>query len=221
MASMRRSRSALGAEPRTPGNPPGAGRWPWLTAACVALLFCAARAPAAEAVGAGEGGTRELQVEAAFLVNFVRYTEWPAFRRGAPGAPWIVSVVGSEGDAAEVAAVAYAAGPINGRRIEVRRVDPDSLSRHETAARRLQASHAVFVRGNSNVRCATVKRLLAGAPVLTVGDATGCAATGGMLGLVRVDRHLAFEANPDEIRAAGLSVSAKVLKLARIRRSAP
>ena len=44
---------------------------------------------------------------------------------------------------------------------------------------------------------------------------------GGMLGLVRVDRHLAFEANPDEIRAAGLSVSAKVLKLARIRRSAP
>ena len=79
----------------------------------------------------------------------------------------------------------------------------------------------VFVREDSGVRCATVRRLLDGAPVLTVGDSTGFATAGGMLGLVRVDRHLAFEANPQEIRAAGLVVSAKVLKLARIRRTAP
>ena len=42
-----------------------------------------------------------------------------------------------------------------------------------------------------------------------------------MLGLVRVQQHLAFEANPEAIRDARLLVSAKVLKLARIRRTAP
>jgi len=57
--------------------------------------------------------------------------------------------------------------------------------------------------------------------VLTVGDATGFAAAGGMLGLVRVQEHLAFEANPEAIHDARLLVSAKVLKLARIRRTAP
>jgi hypothetical protein len=186
-----------------------------------ALLLCAGlwTAPAS---ADDDGGDRELQVEAAFLVNFVRYTDWPVARLGPPGAPYVVSVVGSETDAAGIAAVASAAGPIGGRRIVVRRVDPDALSRRRAATTRgLQSSHVVFVREDSGVRCATVKRLLDGAPVLLVGDSTGFAAAGGMLGLVRVEQHLAFEANPQEIRAAGLVVSAKVLKLARIRRTTP
>lgn len=191
-------------------------------AAAFALLMCAGLGATHGASAADDvGADRELQVEAAFLVNFVRYTDWPPARLGPPGAAYVVSVVGSAADASAVAAVAAAAGPIGGRRIDVRRVAPASLSRHATAARELQASHVVFVREDSGVRCATVRRLLDGAPVLTVGDATGFAAAGGMLGLVRVQRHLAFEANPDEIRDAGLLVSAKVLKLARIRRTAP
>jgi hypothetical protein len=52
--------------------------------------------------------------------------------------------------------------------------------------------------------------------VLTVSDVPGFAAGGGMLGLVRSGRTLAIEANPDAIRASGISVSAKVLKLARL-----
>jgi hypothetical protein len=187
--------------------------------AAAALLLCAGSWTSR--VAADEARDRELQVEAAFLVNFVRYTDWPAARLGPPGTPYVVSVVGSEADAAAVAAVASAAGPIDGRGIEVRRVEPHALSRRLAAARGLQSSHVVFVRADSGVRCATVRRLLDGAPVLTVGDSTGFATAGGMLGLVRVDRHLAFEANPQEIRAAGLVVSAKVLKLARIRRTAP
>jgi hypothetical protein len=191
-------------------------------ATAFALLLCAGLCASHVASAADDrDADRELQVEAAFLVNFVRYTDWPPTRLGPAGAPYIVSVVGSEADASGIAAVAAAAGSLGGRRIEVRHVAPAAVSRHATAARTLQASHVVFVREDSGVRCATVRRLLDGAPVLTVGDATGFAAAGGMLGLVRVQRHLAFEANPDEIRNAGLLVSAKVLKLARIRRTAP
>ena len=189
-------------------------------AAVFVLLLCAGVCAPRGAVAA-DGGDRELQFEAAFLVNFVRYTDWPPGRLGPAGAPYIVSVIGSEGDATDIAAVAAAAGPIGGRRIEVRRVAPASLSLRASASSVLRASHVVFVREDSGVRCATVRRLLGAAPVLTVGDATGCAAAGGMLGLVRVQQHLAFEANPEEIRNAGLMVSAKVLKLARIRRTAP
>lgn len=189
-------------------------------AAAFAFLLCAGLC-APRGATAAAGGDRALQVEAAFLVNFVRYTDWPPGRFGPPGAPYIVSVIGSEDDVSDIAAVAAAAGPIGGRRIEVRRVAPASLSLRADASSVLQASHVVFVREDSGVRCATVRRLLGGAPVLTVGDATGFAAAGGMLGLVRVQQHLAFEANPEAIRDARLLVSAKVLKLARIRRTAP
>lgn len=188
--------------------------------AAFALVLCAGLVAPRGAVAAGDSD-HELQVEAAFLVNFVRYADWPPGRLGPAGAPYIVSVIGSQDDAADIAAVAAAAGRIGGRRIDVRRVAPASLSSRASASSELRASHVVFVREDSGVRCATVRRLLGDAPVLTVGDATGFAAAGGMLGLVRVQRHLAFEANPGAIRDAGLMVSAKVLKLARIRRTAP
>jgi hypothetical protein len=187
--------------------------------AAFACVLCAALCVPRDAIAA-DPDDRQLQVEAAFLVNFVRYTDWPPRRLGPAGSPYIVSVIGSEDDASDMAAVAAAAGFIGGRRIEVRRVAPASLANRATAGA-LQASHVVFVREDSGVRVATVRRLLGAAPVLTVGDSAGFAAAGGMLGLVRVQQHLAFEANPDEIRSAGLMVSAKVLKLARIRRSVP
>ena len=53
--------------------------------------------------------------------------------------------------------------------------------------------------------------------MLTVGDGRDFAQRGGMLGIVRADARLAIEANPRAIEANGLLVSAKVLKLARIR----
>ena len=139
------------------------GRWRTAVAAFAVLCTILAGAPGARA----DDDDREIQVEAAFLVNFVRYTDWPAARLGPPGAPYVVSVLGSEDDARDVADVARAAGVIGGRRIEVQRVDPDRLSRSAARVRRLQASHVVFVRADSDVRCATLRSLLDGAPVLT------------------------------------------------------
>lgn len=189
-----------------------------MRAALAALLVCAGLGMAERAGATGLAATaaeRELQVEAAFLVNFVRYTDWPSTRFASSSAPYVALVVGSERDAALVAAVAGAAGTVDGRRILVRRADPVALAQPAAARRLLQASHVVFVREGAGLSAARLRALLDGAPVLTVGDAPGFAAGGGMLGLVRLDRHVAFEADPATIRACGLAVSAKVLKLAR------
>ncbi len=56
--------------------------------------------------------------------------------------------------------------------------------------------------------------------MLTVSDVPGFAQSGGMLGLVRRSGSIVFEANPVAIRNSRLMLSAKVLKLARITRSA-
>ncbi len=171
-------------------------------------------------------GDREMQVEAAFLVNFVRYAEWPAHRFADPDAPYVIAVVdgGARTATDTIAAIARAAGPIQGRRIEVRAVDltgRKGSEQRKAALARLRASHLAFLPSTSPASTAEFLAALEGSPVLTVGDAKGFVAAGGMLGLVRSGPRVAFEANPEAIQAGGLGLSAKVLKLARIRQGRP
>ena len=186
-------------------------RWRVAAWALCALLAFGVAQPAAQ-----PQAPRALHVEAAFLVNFLRYTDWPRERLPDPATPFRIAVVGDDDAADTVRAVANAAGLVRGRRIEVERIAmPDGNARPEI--QRLRDCHLVYLRDVPNDTQREVLRGVTGAPVLTVGDGRDFAQRGGMLGIVRADTRLAIEANPRVIEANGLLVSAKVLKLARIR----
>ena len=165
----------------------------------------------------------EVEVEAAYLVNFLRYTAWPQGSMPGPGAPYVLTVVGSEQAAASVRSVAAAAGAIEGHAIEVRwlprargsRDAPFDTAQDAGARARLRESHLVFFHRSAGRVHPLVLDDLAGTPVLTVSDTDDFTGQGGMLGLVRSDRRIVFQANTGAIRQSGLLVSAKVLKLAR------
>ena len=165
-------------------------------------------------------------VEAAYLVNFLRYTQWPARSFEGPGAPYVVTVVGPASVAERVRAVAAAAGSVEGRAIDVRHLRwqrgsqqaPLDSERDREAAEQLRRSHLVFFHADAGRPHARVLADLWGQPVLTVGNARGFTDRGGMLGLVRSGGSIVFEANPGAIRNANLTVSAKDLKLARTER---
>lgn len=195
------------------------------------LLGCApalagttvASSPAARTPG-------ETEVEAAYLVNFLRYTQWPAASLPTPNSPYVLTVVGSEEAAASVRAVAAAAGGIGGHAIEVRwlpqargtREAPFDSPQDVEARTTLRDSHLVFFHRSSGRVHPQVLSDLSAWPVLTVSDNDDFTSEGGMLGLVRADRRIVFQANTSAIRGAGLLVSAKVLKLARVEsRSVP
>src|SRR6476659_9163432 len=72
-------------------------------------------------------GSQALQVEAAFLVNFVRFTQWPPDRFSSTGTPYVIAVVGDDDVAQTVRTVANAAGDIQGRDLAVVRVDPSDV----------------------------------------------------------------------------------------------
>lgn len=186
-----------------------------LSVAMLILFLCA---PAlAQPAPSSAADTRLLQVEGAFLVNFLRYTDWPPPRLGDASDPYVVTVVGSPDAAEAVAAVAAAAGEIRGRRVQVRRASMATTADRAAAADLLRTSHLVFVQESAQANLDNVLDTVRDLPILTVSDAPGFAANGGMLGLVQSRAHLAFEANPAAIRNAGLMVSAKVLKLATLR----
>lgn len=189
------------------------------TAAAVASM------PVASPVRAQPARTpSEAQVEAAYLVNFLRYTEWPARSFDAPDAPYVIAVVGDASVAQSVRAVASAAARINGRAIEVRsipggrgtRAAPFDSEQDRENLLQLRRSHLVFFHASAGAIPAQALSDLWGQPVLTVSDVPDFARSGGMLGLVKSSGHIMFEANPVAIRNSRLMLSAKVLKLARL-----
>ena len=165
-----------------------------------------------QATAAPQGGDQRARVEGAFRVNFIRFTEWPRARFASDREPWVVVVVGSEAVAGAVREVAAAAGPVQGRRIAVHQVDGEHLRRQRDV---LRASHLVFVDRSGGVSAQDAIELLQGTHVLTVGDSAGFVRAGGMLALVASGPRVGFVANPVAIRRGGLTVSAKVLKLAQ------
>jgi hypothetical protein len=195
-------------------------RWRRSAHACAHALTVLVAVAFLQLPVAAAGRTPTVAVEAAFLVNFMRFTQWPAERLPTDDNPYIVAVVGSEAAADTIRTVVSAADGIQGHPIAVVDVDPSDVERRQAKALEvLRGSHLVFVQSNDSDVRRQVFDTLDGSAVLTVGDTPDFAARGGMLGLVRSGSHLALEANPEQMQSAGVQVSAKVLKLARIRRN--
>lgn len=170
-----------------------------------ALALCAAAL--ALAPGALAQRYDRAQVEAAYLLNFIRYTEWPAAALPPPEAPIVVVVYRAPRTAEALDEIAAGGERIAGREIEVR-----TAASEQRLARELRGAHVLYVGADADAEAALA---LAGDMVLTVGAAEGFSRIGGMLCLVPQGNRVVFDANVGAIRAAGLSVSAKVLALAR------
>jgi hypothetical protein len=187
--------------------------------AMLAIVLLALGALSARPAAAQEEAPAvQLQVEAAFLVNFLRYTQWPPDTFGNPADPYVITVVGDEDAAETLRRLTDVVAPIRGRRIAVQRIEfpPGADATVRTAiSDRLRRSHLVFVH-RTDEPIEAILADLSGQPVLTVSDARDFASAGGMLGLQQRGGRIVFEANPEAIRNSRLVVSAKVLKLARL-----
>ena len=150
-------------------------------------------------------GDSEFDVKAAYLVNFAKLVDWPATAFPSGRSALIIGVVGRGGAGDELART-VAGASANGRPIEVRRV-----SAGDGGA--LAACHLLFE--TESERAEAVINAVQGRPVLIVGEAEGFARRGGAIGFVKDGATVKFEANPKAAARNGLSISAKLLRVAR------
>lgn len=161
-------------------------------AACWLLAACAVTPARAEDLP-------EYRIKAAFVYNFAAFAEWPAEL----GPTLNLCIHGSDPFGAEIA-------PLAGKKIGER-----SLAiQHRATLAGLRGCQIVFIAGSEAAQLPRVLEALRGQPVLTVADAPGALAQGVMLNMQLSEGRVTFGANLAAVRAARLSLSAKLLRLA-------
>lgn len=176
---------------------------------CAGLVLAPLRAPAETADPAS--------VYATYVINFMRYAQWPSPASEEPR--YVIAVLGSS-DAAALRSLATRAGTIRGRPVMVRTLALNAAA--PAPAEALQAlrselgqPHAVFVASSHGAWNEAVIAATQGRPILTIGVGGEFVDKGGMLGLVQEQGRVGFSANRIAIQRASVGVSARVMVLAR------
>lgn len=152
----------------------------------------------------GKGSVAQLgseqQLKAAYLINFLKYVDWPEGHRNST-----ICLFGRDTMGAYLAN--YEGRTIAGHELVLRRV---------ASPEQMEGCQLVFVPENEEPRVAAVLRWLEGAPVLTVSDAEFFTRQGGAIALVRGESRLQFDINLNATSRAGLRPSSQMLRLARL-----
>jgi YfiR/HmsC-like len=148
----------------------------------------------------------EYELKAAFLFNFAKFIEWPPGAFLDPKSPMILCTFHDDAFGVVLDEIVRAKA-INGREIVVRQMKK---------AEALTACQVVFVGTAENKRLPELLEGLRGSTTLFVSDIPGSAERGGGIEFYLEDNKMRFSINVDAVQRAHLSISSKLLTLARI-----
>jgi hypothetical protein len=138
--------------------------------------------------------------KAAFIYNFLKFTDWPAEAFSSPDAPLVICLH-------QVApALEFNVGKLAGRTAQghpITVLDAVPWSR-------VGECHMVVFGEDHADRVARVS-----GPVLTVGQSDGFLEQGGMIALLAENERLVFEISLDNLNRARIHISSQLLSLAR------
>jgi hypothetical protein len=186
---------------RCSAPPPGVAdvhvstRWARVTAAIALALLCGGAPVAQEVTGPA--------LKAAFLFNFVKFTQWPAVALADTAA--LTMCVVQDPAVGDALAQAVRNRVVQGREIRVAQPQPGET---------LRQCHVLYVSG-ARPAVEKVVATVADAPVLTVSDVRAFADIGGVAQLHVQQGQLRFAIAVDAARRSGLQISSRLLALSR------
>jgi hypothetical protein len=169
-----------------------------LGTATLALLM--ALWPAGPVTSPARAASLEYQLKAAFLLNFTRYIEWP----GKSG-DFNLCVAGPDVFGTALDEVA-ANKVVNGRRIAIRK----NVSIPEASS-----CDMVYLSLTETRQIQDALEALASSSTLTVGEEAGFLRMGGMIAFAPQDGKLRFYINAVAAERAGITISSRLMVLAR------
>ena len=139
-------------------------------------------------------------LKAAFICHFLVLTRWPA-----QGSPVVVGIYGTSKEGDDVAATLPAS--VGGLALKVVRLPLEVQDWGPV--------NAVYIPSAYQAEVPNLVRRIGAAPVLTIGDSPHFIEDGGVIGFIQEGNKLRFEINQGAAARKGLTLSAKLLELAR------
>lgn len=147
----------------------------------------------------------EYMIKAAFIYNFAKFIEWPEESFTDAKSPLSLCILGQNPFGNML--VSLGTEETGGRRLVIR-----ESKRVEEAI----GCHIVFISGSEKKNLKNILARFDNLNILTIGDMTNFAKSGGTIKLDKVEERIRFEINVDAARRAGLVISSEVLDLAEI-----
>jgi hypothetical protein len=173
----------------------------------LAALFCGALGLAACLPAAGGAETpTEYQVKAVFVYNFSHFIDWPPQAFNAPDQPFVIGILGDD--------------PFGTRVDEA--VRGEQIDQHPLSVRRFRTigeigdCQILYIGRSEGARLQQILAALNHRSTLTVSDLDGSSRRGVMMEFLTENNRIRLRINVDSARAAGLTISSKLLRPAEI-----
>ncbi len=151
----------------------------------------------------------EYQLKAEFLERFTRFIEWPADSRvNDPATPFVIAIIGRNPFGAHLDSLS-SSRKIKGKTVVVRLLASPELAGD---------CDLLFIAAGEHGRLREILAHTAGKPILTVGDGDEYALSGVLFNFADTGDTggmIAFEISETAVKKSGLTVSSRLLRLAR------
>jgi hypothetical protein len=150
--------------------------------------------------------SKEYQIKSAFLYNFAQFVEWPPDAFSEAQSPLVIGVLGDD--------------PFKGFLDEVVREErvngrPLVIQRYHSVAE-MKTCHILFISQSEAGRLDGILAGIKGRSILTVSEVDGFATRGGIIRFITEENKIRLRINADAAKAANLTISSKLLRLAEL-----
>ena len=153
----------------------------------------------------GEVPFTEYQVKALFILNFIKYVDWPDGTFADTNAPIVIGVLGENKITKDLGNSIK--GRTDSRQISIRQVEKNDD---------LQKFQILFISASEKKRLVEILVKTKSLPVLTVGETEGFIDQGGIINFVMKEKKVRLEINARVASEAGLHISSKLLSVADV-----
>jgi hypothetical protein len=157
-------------------------------------------------VGRAEGSLTEYQVKALYLLNFIKYVDWPPNTIAGSNAPTTIGLCG-ESKLGEALKIVAAGKSIGGRLIAIREIG---------ATNDFSPCQILFISDAESFRMRQILEKASALPILTVGEGAAFAQNGGIINFVLKNGTVRLEINLSAAKKAGLTISSRLLAVADV-----
>lgn len=188
----------------------------WRRLLCFAFMIAGLLASGVRAQSTSDAYSANA-IRAAYLVNFIHFTEWPDDFADVTDAPLVIGVAGNR-ELEDYLWRTTEGKLLHGRKVRILRlVVPSDATQCRLIYINPSPSRADAVPVSTEEWLQAVR----GKPVLTVSQQDNFLKEGGIINFYTEGKNLHFEISADTADAAGLRLSSRLLALARVVRAGP